>query len=373
MHICHIVYRFDIGGLENGIINILNQLPSSEYRHTLICLSDYNPDFYARITAKNVAILALNKQPGKDLGYLRRLFSLLKQHCPDVVHTRNLNTLECQAIAWSAGIPVRIHGEHGWDSQQAMNRRKPILLRKIFSPLISRYVALSAETEHYLADKVGIAPSRIERICNGVDTDRFKPMSAPVTSAEKTLVIGSVGRLATVKNHQLLIKAFARLTSSYQVDHCPLRLLIAGEGPCRQPLTELIAALKLDDRVSLLGACQDVPRVMSGMDLYVQPSVAEGISNTILEAMACRLPVVTTDVGGARELVRAGYNGQLTNNDHLEQLTEALQEYIDNPQLILEHGTNSRTLAEQEFSIDKMASRYHQLYQNLASHLSSRP
>ncbi|MEH6648963.1 MAG: TIGR03088 family PEP-CTERM/XrtA system glycosyltransferase [Motiliproteus sp.] len=369
MHICHIVFRFDIGGLENGIINILNQLPSTDYKHSIVCLSDYNPDFFQRIQAENVAIYALNKRPGKDFGYLKRLYHLLRQIRPDVVHSRNLNTLECQAVSWIAGVRHRIHGEHGWDSEQAKTRYKPILIRKLFSPLISHYVALSGETEHYLTDKVGITDNRIQRICNGVNTDRFSPSSIASPTAgpttDQALVIGTVGRLASVKNQQLLVRAFANLLRDNSPISDQLRLIIAGDGPCRQQLLELVKQLQIEESVSLPGACNDVPALMSSLSLYVQPSLAEGISNTILESMASGLAVVTTDVGGARELVHPGYNGEITENNHLEQLTAALQHYVDDPQLLRQHGSNSRALAVNQFSIDTMAGHYDGLYQRL--------
>jgi sugar transferase (PEP-CTERM/EpsH1 system associated) len=365
MHICHIVFRFDIGGLENGIVNVLNCLPSAGYRHSIICLSGYNPEFFGRIRADDVSIHTLDKAPGKDIGYLKRLYGLLRELRPDIVHTRNLNTLECQMIAWLAGVPVRRHGEHGWDSEDAKTRRKPAFIRKLFSPLISRYVALSAETECYLTARVGISPKRIERICNGVDISRFQPRrpatQAPLT--EERWVIGSIGRLARVKNHQLLIRAFAQLLHKAGHRRDRLRLIIVGDGPCRQQLAELVRALNIEEQVSLPGASDNIPEVMSGLSLYVQPSFAEGISNTILESMASGLAVISTDVGGARELVEPGFNGEITANDNVEELSDALWQYIENQELLRMHGTNSRLRAEQHFSLSTMAERYHHLYQ----------
>nr|WP_067297780.1 TIGR03088 family PEP-CTERM/XrtA system glycosyltransferase [Marinobacterium profundum] len=372
MHICHIVFRFDIGGLENGIVNVLNCLPSPGYRHSILCLSGYNPEFFGRIQADGVSIHTLNKAPGKDIGYLKRLYSLLRELRPDIVHTRNLNTLECQAIAWLARVPVRIHGEHGWDSEEAKIRRKPALIRKLFSPLISRYVALSAETERYLTGRVGISSKRIERICNGVDISRFQPRSpaAQVPLTEFVWVIGSIGRLAKVKNHSLLIRAFERLLDKAGNRRDLLRLTIVGDGPCRQQLAALVKSLDIEDQVSLPGASDNIPEVMSGLSLYVQPSFAEGISNTILESMAAGLPVITTDVGGARELVQPGFNGEITANDNVEELTEALWLYIKDPQRLRTQGANSRIRAEQHFSLTTMAERYHLLYQGQSAALN---
>lgn len=369
IHIAHIVFSFDVGGLENGVVNILNRLPNNIYRHSIICLTDFDPIFFDRINQAKVEIYRLDKRPGKDFGYLIRLWRLLKQLRPDIVHTRNLTTLECQLAAWFGGIKHRIHGEHGWDSEAAKCDSKPARIRKLFSPLISHYIALSREGEKYLIDKTDVQAQRISRICNGVDVDKFYPGQR--TPTQTKLTIGSVGRLAEVKNQQLLIRAFARLLELRVASPSALALVIIGEGPSRSALQSLIDELKLNEYCTLAGNRHDIPQAMRELDIYVQPSKAEGISNTILEAMACGLPIITTDVGGARELVSDQLNGIIIGNNEESQLVEALSLYVTTPEIRYQHGQASRTLCEQQFSLDSMTQQYDRVYQMFFPQFSS--
>ena len=360
IHIAHIVFSFDVGGLENGIVNLLNHLPRQHYRHSIICLHGYNPDFFARINNANVEIFDLDKQSGKDISYLYRLWKLLRQLQPDQVHSRNLTTLECQLAAWLAGVPQRIHGEHGWDSVDAKTASKPRRLRKLFKPLIHRYIALSGEGQSYLTEAVGVSAKRISRICNGVDTDRFYPRET--TNSHATVQIGTVGRLSAVKNQQLVIDSCAELLSQRPELRTKLRFYIIGDGPDYSRLRARIEELQLNDCCTLTGNRNDIPVAMRELDIYIQPSKAEGISNTILEAMASGLPVIATEVGGARELVADRVNGQIIPSEDIEQLVKALERYLDNPDLRLKQGQASRQRALQQFSIKVMTDLYGRVY-----------
>jgi len=112
--IAHIVFRFDYGGLENGVVNVVNGLPESEFRHAIVALTEATA-FSSRLKRADVSVHALGKRPGKDPAALLRLFRLLRTMKPTLVHTRNLATIEGALVAALAGVPCRIHGEHGWD------------------------------------------------------------------------------------------------------------------------------------------------------------------------------------------------------------------------------------------------------------------
>ena len=108
------MYRFDTGGLENGVVNLINQMPATAYRHAIISLTTIT-DFRQRIVRDDVQFIALNKPPGHAIGMYPQLFRLFRELRPAIVHTRNLAALELVVPAWAAGVPVRIHGEHGRD------------------------------------------------------------------------------------------------------------------------------------------------------------------------------------------------------------------------------------------------------------------
>ena len=153
--IVHIVYAFSTGGLENGVVNIINRLPEEYYRHTIVCVTGHDDDFFARITRTNVDIVDLNKPAGNGVAWLYHCWKLLRKLKPDICHSRNLSALEAQFPAFLASVPYRIHGEHGWDvNDLGGSNKKYQLVRRFFKPFIHQYVALSQEAVTYLMEKI---------------------------------------------------------------------------------------------------------------------------------------------------------------------------------------------------------------------------
>jgi len=359
VQVVHIVFNFSTGGLENGLVNIINHLPKEKFQHSIICLKNYDQNFFERITNTETTIHALNKPSGKSISYFIRLFKLLRDIKPDIVHTRNLTSLECQVVALLAGVKRRIHGEHGWDSPQAKNHNKSKKIRKLLSIFVKRYVALSIEGCLYLQNEINIKKEKINHICNGVDVERFQPVINELTSNK--LEILTVGRLATVKNQILLLEGLAIVLKQNR----NINVTIVGEGACRQELEEYINTHQLQDNCQLLGDRTDIPSLMQKADVFVLPSLAEGISNTILEAMASGLPIVATNVGGNPELVFPDENGRLFESNSPEELSQIMLEYLNDAQLIKKHGISSRKMAVNQFSINTMAEKYKELYLNI--------
>ncbi len=173
--IVHVIHHLGVGGLENGLVNLINHIPSERYRHAIVCLKGYS-DFRRRILRDDVEIVALNKREGKDFNLYIDLFRTLRRLQPDIVHTRNLSTIEGQVIAAVAGARVRVHGEHGRDMVDLYGKnRKYNLLRKAIRPLVTHFVAVSKDLENWLINTIGAAPHRINQIYNGVDSGRFYP------------------------------------------------------------------------------------------------------------------------------------------------------------------------------------------------------
>ena len=158
--IAHVLYRLDVGGLENGLVNLINQLPENRYRHAIICLSDYT-EFAHRIQRPDVALYALHKPPGNSLRMHGQIWQLFRELRPAIVHTRNLGAIEAQVAAYFARVPVRIHSEHGRDVDDLDgSSRKNQWLRRFFSPFVHQYIALSQDLADYLTGAVGIGAAR---------------------------------------------------------------------------------------------------------------------------------------------------------------------------------------------------------------------
>jgi sugar transferase (PEP-CTERM/EpsH1 system associated) len=371
--IAHIVHRFDVGGLENGMVNLINRMPERRYRHAVICLEGFGR-FSERVRRDGVSFHALGKRPGKDPRHYVRLWRLLRELRPDLVHTRNLSALDGQFVAALAGVRARVHGEHGRDVFDLHGRsRKYNLLRRCTRPLVDRYVAVSENLARWLVDTVGVAPERVAQICNGVDTERFRPRGRMragegfppgfLTGAE--FVIGSVGRMAAVKDYPTLVRAFLMLLAAAPGLRSRLRLAIVGDGPEREACLRLLADADATSLAWLPGERGDVPELMRAFDLFALPSLGEGISNTILEAMATALPVVATRVGGNPELVTEGVTGALVPPADPAALAAALRAYVDDAALGQKHGANGRRRVEEGFSIDAMVAGYRAVYDSV--------
>src|SRR5436190_21951209 len=184
MHICHIIFRLDFGGLENGLVNLINTLPHDRFEHTIVCLT-YSGSFRERITRPDVRVFEMHKAPGKDLGLYHRMWKLLRGLSPDIVHTRNLPALDMLVPAALAGVKRLIHGEHGLDILELHGQhRRYNRLRQLSRILVRKYIAVSADLAAWLHRDIGIPKQKVALIYNGVDTSRFRPGASSVPMPE---------------------------------------------------------------------------------------------------------------------------------------------------------------------------------------------
>ena len=371
--VLHLVYRFDTGGLENGVVNLINHLPESAYRHAVVALTEVVPSFARRIRRDDVIFESLHKPAGHGTKLYPRLAQLFRQLQPAIVHTRNLAALEAQVPAWWAGVPVRIHGEHGRDVDDVDGKRKRYQwMRRAYRPFVQQYVALSRDLAGYLQQRVGVPGKRVVQIYNGVDIKRFRPAEAgraPLAGNPfddpSLFVVGTVGRMQTVKAQTLLARAFVRAIELRPAARNQLRLVMIGEGPLRGEAQALLGAAGLAALTWLPGERADVPEVMRGLDCFVLPSMAEGISNTILEAMASGLSVLATDVGGNAELIVRSQTGELVPAGDVDAMAAALLQLAADPLRSAVLGAAGRQRVVQLFSLSAMVGAYGAMYDQL--------
>ncbi|MDO6709180.1 TIGR03088 family PEP-CTERM/XrtA system glycosyltransferase [Aliiglaciecola sp. 2_MG-2023] len=370
-HIMHIIYRFDTGGLENGVVNLINRLDSKQYQHTIVTLKGNSEVFCQRIETQNVQFFDLAKKDGNDISIFFKLRKLLKKLNPDILHTRNTATIENQLVGWWCRVPYRIHGEHGWDVNDMHGQNKKYqMLRRFMKTYIHKYVALSTEAFDYLRDTIGVYTDDIRHICNGVDVDKFTPQNSDLSlfpehfATENMLVFGTVGRLAEVKNQPFLLEAFIALVGQFPEHKERLRLVIVGDGVLMEKMLARTQQADLSSQVWFAGNRSDVAQLMNCMDVFVLPSLAEGISNTILEASASGLPVIATNVGGNPELIAADLKkSHLVEVNDINALVSAMSQYVSSPELKHKNGLIVRNHCVANFSIDTMVGKYNELYQ----------
>ncbi len=369
--IAHIVFSLDTGGLENGLVNLINRGTNSEFKHMVICLTN-SGSFSERISVPNVPIIELKKPEGHSLKTYLQLRRVIKQYRPSIIHSRNLAALESQIATLGLTGICRVHGEHGRDINDPQGTNwKYNALRRLSRLWIDQYFAVSRELSEWLTARVGIPQKRIVQQSNGVDCRVFSPASdrrkipqgAPKSFAQQEQkIIGTVGRLVPIKDQITLIRAFAQVQSQLKNDTA--RLMIVGGGPLAQQLHQHALALGMEDKTWFTGDRDDVNELLKSMDVFVLPSIAEGVSNTLLEAMATGIPVIATAVGGAPDIIEPSINGYLVDvGDHktIASLITSILSTEEDSSL----GLKAREKVNSEFSWPVTINRYLDVYRSL--------
>lgn len=371
--ILHVIHHLVIGGMENGLVNLINHLPADRYRHAVVCIEDYS-DFRQRIARPDVDVVALHRSRVGSGGVRRELFRLCRRLRPALVHSRNLSGLDALLPARLAGVPRTLHSEHGWDVDNLDGRKwKPAFLRRLHRPLVDHYITVSRDLQRFLVERIGVRASRITQIYNGVDTSRFVPAATrphveglpPGFDVPSSVWFGSVGRIQPVKNQSALLHAFAAMVTARPDFRAVARLVLIGDGPLLGTLREQASTLGVADIVWMPGSSDQVPRWLQSLDVFVLPSLNEGISNTILEAMASGVPVLASRVGGNVELVREGTTGELFDPGDAPRLVALMRAYLESPELRRRHGESARRTALTDFSLDAMVAQYRSVYDRL--------
>ena len=367
--VVHIVYSFAIGGLENVIVQLINRLPADQFEHTVLSLTTIS-DFKDRITQPGVQFIELHKPPGHAIPLYPRIYRLLRQLKPDVVHSCNLAALEVAPIAWLARVPLRVHAEHGWDAHDTHGANPRYrTLRKLYKPFVSHYVSVSQDLATYLTQVIKVPASRHSLIANGVDTHTFAPSTtAPLPvpgcpfAPQQHWLVGAVGRLQTVKNQTLLARAFVQTVQNHPEAAQRMRLVIVGEGPLRADIEDILSQARMTHLAWLAGARDDVANIMRTLQCFCLPSQAEGTSCTLQEAMATGLPVVATAVGGTPQLVEEGVTGYLVPAEDVHAMAQALWQCYSWPERASAMGHTARARARENFGLDNMVNRYAALF-----------
>jgi sugar transferase (PEP-CTERM/EpsH1 system associated) len=348
------------------LVQLINELPADQFRHTIVALTMADAAFAKRITRSDVNIIELHKASGQPFRMYPAMYRLLKRLKPDVLHSCNIAALEFAPVAAFAGIPLRVHAEHGWDVADPQGHNKQYqLLRVVYQRFVHEFVAVSDQLQRYLIDTIGLSPSRVHCIPNGVDTEKFRPplpddrlLQGFPFNKQEHWVIGTVGRLEPIKNQSLLARAFVQLVQRNPPAGERLRLAIVGAGPLASEIRQIIDDAGLQDRFWLPGTRNDIPEVLRAFDCFVLPSLSEGTSCTLQEALASSLPVVATDVGGNAALLGSGTLGTLVPSASVESLTVALGAMFANPA----NNTAARDAVVRAYSLPAVIKRYAEIF-----------
>lgn len=354
----HVLYRLQAGGTEYGVVKLVNGLNRSLVTSS-ICSSTPATEV-KNLLRSDVPLHECARREGNDPKFVWDLVRLFRRERPDIVHTHAWGTLvEGLIAARLAGVPQLVHGEHGTLQLKPYQAR----VQQFAWSRVDRLLSVSSRLAEAMSIATGCPLDRIEVIRNGVDLSRFNAVDRAEARRQLNLpsdtsAIGTAGRLVPVKDQGLLLEALAQLARR----GLQFVGVIAGDGPLRGDLEARAQTLGIHDRVRFLGHRPDVERVYAALDLFVLSSVSEGLSNTILEAMASGVPVVATRVGGADELVDEGTTGFTVPASNAAALGDAIERLVREPEVLTRMGRAGRERALIHFGLDRMLSDYTNVY-----------
>lgn len=367
INVLRIVPSLQIGGIGKTLLDLLPRLDKNKYNVSVCCL--YRRDVLADAMEKaGIRVFCLDMKAKLDINlkYLTgiiRLVNLLKRENIKIVHTHVYKaSTPGRIVAILARVPIIIAHE-----DDLLLRKNEMGLENFLAKFTDSIIAVSGAVRDFYVEKVNIPEGKISMIYNGVDLEKFNE-KIDINKKKEELgipgfckVIGTVGRLTKVKGHIFFLQS-AKIVKEKMKD---TKFLVVGGGSILQELKDYSSQLDITKDVIFTGAREDIPELLSVMDIFVLPSISEGLSVTILEAMAETKPVVASSVGGIPEIIQDGINGFLVPSRSPEALAEKILFLLKNEEIACKIAKNGKETVGSRFTLEKMVSDTEFLYDNL--------
>jgi len=377
IRIMHVVEALGVGGgVENGIANVIAQMDPRKFNHVLCAVFDLGTQI-DRSRLGHVEVMSLAQKRGRGTTQMAPLAEMIRRVKPDIVHSRNWGAIETVfAGRWVRSCRV-IHSEHGVEMNPDAEPRRRGWLRRGAFEMAHHVFSVSFQLREMLAERTGFPLRKMGVIHNGVDSHRFRPdpvkrrqLRSELGLRDQEFCIGCVGRLNQIKDYPTLLRAAELFGES-----CPSwSLLIVGDGAERNALEEFVAATAgLRGHVRFLGQRSDIPEFLNAIDAYALPSLCEGISNSLLEAMATGLPAVASKVGGNPEVVVDRETGLLFPIGNHRELADRLVLLYQDFEYRARLARAAVQRVKEQFSLEYMVRQYEEMYAAIASGRTAEP
>lgn len=360
-HVLHVVLSLHPGGTERLVIDLINRLRSDV--DASVCCLDESGHWAKGLIQRGVEVLSLDRSPGFQPSLPHRLAAVARRQCATVLHCHHYSPFiygRLAAVGWRT-LPL-VFTEHGrlFDGAPSRKRR---LANTIFGRLPGTFCAVSEDLKRHMVAE-GFPADRVRVIHNGIEPGAMPTRHAREVArhalgvAADRFVVGTVARLEPVKDLPVLIEAFAHLKAALP----RAELVLIGDGSERTVLMHAARIRGVADAVRFTGARPDARTLLPALDVYVNSSVTEGISVTILEAMAAGIPVVATHVGGTPEVVLHAMTGVLVPSRDSAMLARAILELAASPTHADCLSAAARQRVATHFTLNRMAESYLELY-----------
>ena len=351
-----LITELDIGGAEKTLYELATRLPRKEFSPVVACLKGRG-EVGGWLEEKEIPVHYLEMKSRYDIAALRSLRKLISSHEIRILHSFLFHACVATAMLRGCADLVRIWSlrviQQGWWRRQILRR----LQRRV-----GAVTCVSEGVRSFASNTLAIPDDKLVVIPNGIDASEFKNLRPGLREEldlpGDALLVVSVGRLDEQKGMHYLIRAAASVSNRRP----ETVFAIAGDGPLRASLENEIKQLGLEGRVHLLGWRDDIPDILATVDLFVLPSLWEGMPNVILEAMACGKPVIATDIGGSRELVVNNETGRLVPPKDAASLAVTIEQLLAHLDLACTMGKRGAERASQVFGLDAMVERNVELY-----------
>lgn len=368
VRIMHVLDRLDVGGTELALLKLIGALEPELFEHYVCTLRGVSAT--AEKWTSGLTLVNGGRAGASFQFNVPRLVTIMRKIRPAIVHSRNWGGIEGIVAARVARVPVALHSEHGYELNMSsglpFHRR---LLRHCAYRAGDAVATVTEELRDYHANQAWWKAEDIRVLYNGVDGQVFRPqpqiraaLRRRLAIPDEALVIGSVGRMVPLKDFVTLLQAAETLMPDVE----NLHVVLVGAGPELAALRKYVDnSPPLSGHVAFTGATDEIGELLNAMDIFVLPSLMEGMSNTLLEAMAVGLPVIATRVGGNPEVLAEGRCGYLFTPQDVTELAALLRILANNRQLRKNFGCAARERAVGVFSLSSMVKRYRDLYVDL--------
>lgn len=352
MKVIQVIPKLDLAGAEIMCENLALALNKKNVDAVVVSLYNHHTVITERLQKKGIKVIYLDKKPGMDISIINALYRVFKNEKPDVVHT-HINVLQYVAVAcYMARVKKLVHTVHSIASKEATPLKQKIYYFLFKSKKIVP-VALSAEVKKSIVERYKLSEERVPIVYNGIDLDRCIPKSNYMPNEE--LIFLHVGRFADVKNHPMLIDAFSELVKMRP----DVKLWLVGDGPNIDMIKGKVSELRLEEHVEFWGLQPDVFKFFEEADVFVLPSIYEGMPMTLIEAMGSGMPIIASDVGGIPSMLNNDKNALLTDVNE-KSLLNAMIKMTD--PFIRERLGKAAKMKSIDFSSNTMAENYIKIY-----------